>query len=81
MRQQRNMLQMKEQDKTPEEELNEVEISNLLDKEFKVMILKMLKELRRRMDEHNEVNKESEDIKKNQTELNNTMQKNEIKIH
>ena len=75
------MLQMKEQDKTPEEELNEVEISNLLDKEFKVMILKMLKELRRRMDEHNEVNKESEDIKKNQTELNNTMQKNEIKIH
>ena len=43
------MFQMKEQDKTPEKELSEVEISNLSDKEFKVMIRKMLKELRRRM--------------------------------
>ena len=31
------MFQMKEQDKTPEE-LSKVEISNLLNKEFKVMI-------------------------------------------
>ena len=38
MRQQRNMVQMKEQDKTPEEELSKVEKSNLSDKEFKVMI-------------------------------------------
>ena len=29
---------MKEQDKTPEEELNKVEISKILNKEFKVMI-------------------------------------------
>ena len=32
MRQQRNMSQMKEQDKTPEEQLNEVEIGSLLEK-------------------------------------------------
>ena len=32
---------MKEQDKTPEEHLNEVEISNLLEKELTVMILKV----------------------------------------
>ena len=32
------MVQMKEQDKTPEEELSKVEKSNLSDKEFKVMI-------------------------------------------
>ena len=45
---------MKEQDKTSEKELNEVEISNLPDKEFKVTIIKMFTELRRWMDEHSE---------------------------
>ena len=44
---------MKEQDKTPEE-LRDVEMGNLLEKEFKVMILKMIKELGRRMDEQSE---------------------------
>ena len=29
------MFQMKEQDKTPEKDLNEMKISNLLDKELK----------------------------------------------
>ena len=32
------MLQMKEQDKTPEEQLSEVEIGNLMEKEFRVMM-------------------------------------------
>jgi len=45
---------MKEQGKTPEEELNEVELSNLSNKEFRVMILKMKKELGRRLDEQSE---------------------------
>ena len=43
---------MKEQDKSTGVQLSEVEISNLSNKEFKVMIIKMLKELRR-IDEHN----------------------------
>ena len=30
------MYQMKEQDKTPEKELNEVEIDNLAEKEFRI---------------------------------------------
>ena len=47
------MFQMKEQAKTPEE-LSEMEISHLLDKEFEVMIIKMLNKFRRRMDEHSE---------------------------
>ena len=34
---------MKEQDKTPEEQLSEVEIGNLPEKEFRVMIVKMTK--------------------------------------
>ena len=63
MRQQRNMFQMKEQDKAPEE-LSEVEISNLSSKEFKVMIVKMVNELRR-MDENSEnFNKERDNIRK-----------------
>ena len=45
-----NMFQMKEQDKTPEEEVNEVEIGNLHKKEFRVVIIKMIKEIRGRMD-------------------------------
>ena len=44
------MFQMKQQDKAPKEELSEMEIGNLPDKEFKVMIVKMIKELRRKMD-------------------------------
>jgi len=45
-------------------------ISNLPDKEFKVMVIKMLTKIRRRMDEHSEnVNKEIENIRKYQTEV------------
>ena len=40
---------MKEQDKTPEE-LSEVEISNLPDKEFRGVSVKVTKELGRRID-------------------------------
>ena len=35
------MLQMKEQNKTPEEQLSEVEIGNLPKKEFRVMRVRM----------------------------------------
>ena len=45
MRSQSNMAQMKEQIKTPDKELNEVEISNLLDAEFKTLVIRMVKEL------------------------------------
>ena len=39
------MAQMKEQIKTPEKELNKMEISNLSDVEFKTLVIRMLKEL------------------------------------
>ena len=45
MRRQRSMAQMKEQNKTPEKELNETEIINLSDAEFKTLVIRMLKEL------------------------------------
>ena len=39
------MAQMKEQIKTPEKELNKMEISNLSDAEFKTVVIRMFKEL------------------------------------
>ena len=39
------MAQEKEQNKTPEKELNETEIANLLDAEFKTLVIRMLREL------------------------------------
>ena len=45
MRRQRNMAQMKEQIKTPEKELNKMEISNQSDAEFKTLVIRMFKEL------------------------------------
>ena len=36
---------MKEQNKTPEKELNKTELTNLLDAEFKTLVIRMLKEL------------------------------------
>ena len=39
------MAQMKEQIKTPEKELNKMEVSNLSDIEFKTLVTRMLKEL------------------------------------
>ena len=45
MRGQRNIAQMKEQNKTPGKLLNKMEISNLSDAEFKTLVIRMFKEL------------------------------------
>ena len=45
MRRQRNMVQMKEQIKTLEKELNETEISNLSDAGFKTLVMRVLMNL------------------------------------
>ena len=39
------MAQVKEQNKTPEKELNETEITNLSDAEFKTLVIRMLQQL------------------------------------
>ena len=44
MRRQRNMVQIKEQKKTPEIELNKMEITTLSHSEFKTLVISMLKE-------------------------------------
>ena len=72
------MHQMKEQDKTPEKQLNEVEIGNLSEKEFRIMIMKMIQDLRKRKEAKIErmqemFNKDLEELKNKQTEMNNTI--------
>ena len=39
------MAQMKEQNKTPEKELNKMEINNLSDAEFKTLVIRMLRQM------------------------------------
>ena len=45
MRRQRNMVQMKKQNKSPEKELKNMDKSNLSHAEFKTLDIRMLKEL------------------------------------
>ena len=78
MKRQRAMYQMKEKDKTAEKQLNEVEIGNLPEKEFRIMIVKMIQDLRKRMEAKIEkmqemFNKDLEELKNKQTEMNNTI--------
>ena len=77
---------MKEQDKTQEKQLNQLEIGNLPEKEFRIMIVKMIQDLGIRMEAKLEKiqemfnknleelkNKHREGLKNKQTEMNNTI--------
>ena len=77
---------MKEQDKTPEKQLNEVEIGNLPENEFRIMIMKMIQDLRKRMEAKIEKmqemfnidleelkNKHLEELENKQAEMSNTI--------
>ena len=62
------MYQMKEQDNTPEVQLNEVEIGKLPEIEFRIMIMTMIQDLRKRMEAKTEkmqemFNKDLEELK------------------
>ena len=58
MGKQRNMPQIKEQEKSPEKELNIIKTSNLPDTEVKTMVIRMLNKLSENF------NKETASIKK-----------------
>ena len=69
---------MKEQGKNPPDQTNEEEIGSLLEKEFRVMIVKMIQNLGNRMEKIQETFiKDLEELKGKQTMMNNTI--NEIK--
>ena len=65
------MYQMKEQDKTPEKQRNGVEIGNLPEKEFRMMIVRMIQDIGKRMEAKIEkmqemFNKDLEELKNKQ---------------
>ena len=62
-RRQRNIAQMKEHIKTPEKEINKMEISDLSDAEFKTLVIRMLKQL----------SEDLNSIKKTQLEMKDTL--------
>ena len=64
MRRQRNTQQMKEQGKNPPDLTNEQEIGRLPEKEFRIMIVKMIQNLVNRMEKIKETfNKDLEELK------------------
>ena len=89
MKRQRNTQQVKEQDKCPPNQTKEEEIGNLPDKEFQIMIVKMVQNLENKMElQINSLetkmekmqemfNKDLEEIKNSQYIMNNAI--NEIK--
>ena len=50
MKRQRNTQQVKEEDKCPPNQTKEEEIGNLPDKEFQIMIVKMIQNLENKME-------------------------------
>ena len=68
---------MKEQIKTPETELNEMEISNLSDSEFKTLVMRTLKEL---SEDFSSIKKTQAEPKDALIEMKNNVQGNNSRI-
>ena len=78
MRRHRNTQQMKDKGKNPTDLTNEEEIGSLPEKEFRIMIVKMIQNLGNRIEKIQEMfNKDLDELKSTQTMMNNTI--NEIK--
>ena len=74
MKRQRNTTQMKEQTRNTEVQINEEEIGKLPEKEFRIKIVKMIKNLENKMEKMQEsINKDLEELKNKHTETNNTI--------
>ena len=76
MKRQRNTAQMKEQVRNAEVQINEEEIDKLPEKEFRTMIVKMIRNLEGKMEKmQDSINKDLEELKNKHTETNNTITK------
>ena len=65
---------MKEQTRNREVKINEQEIGKLPEKEFRIVIVKMIKNLENKMEKMQEsINKYLEELKNKHTEINNTI--------
>ena len=74
MKRQTNNAQMKEQSRNTKVQINEEEISKLPEKEFRIMIVKMIKNLENKMEKMQEsINKDLGEFKNKHTETNTTV--------
>ena len=74
MKRQRNTTQMKEQIWSTEVQINDEEIGRLPEKEFSIMIVKMSKNIERKVKKMQEsINKDLEKLKNKAKETNNTI--------
>ena len=74
MKRQRSTTQMKEQNRNTEVQINEEEIGKLPEKECRIMIVKMIKNLENKIKKKQEsINKDLEELKNKHTETNNTI--------
>ena len=74
MKRQRNTTQMKEQTRNTGVQINEEEIDKLSGKEFRIMIVKMIKNLESKMEKTQESTKKNlEELKNKHRETNNTI--------
>ena len=74
MKRQRNTTQKKEQTRNTEVQINEEETGKLPEKEFRIIIVKMIKNLENNMEKMQEsINKDLEELKNKHTETNNTI--------
>ena len=74
MKRQRNTTQMKEQTRNTEVQVNEEEIVKLPEKEFRIMIVKMIRNLENKMEKMQEsIIKKQEELKDKHTETSNTI--------
>ena len=74
MKRQRNSAQMKEQSKNTEFEINEEEIGKLPEKEFRIMIVKIIRNLENKMEKMQEsIKKDLEELKNTHAETNSTV--------
>ena len=74
MKRQRNTRQMKEQTRNTEIQINVEEIGKLTEKEFRMIIVKIIKNHANRMEKMQEsINKDLEELKNKHEETNNTI--------
>ena len=74
MKRQRNTTQIKGQTRNTEVQINEEEIGKLPEKEFRIMIAKMIKNLENKMEKMQEsINNDLEELKNKHAETNNTI--------
>ena len=74
MKRQRNTTQIKGQTRNTEVQINEEEIGKLPEKEFRIIIVKMIKNLENKMEKMQEsINKDIEELKNKHAETSNTI--------